>query len=68
MLWSRILLDFTVWDNDGAYALVTFTSIAFAIVVIVVVARQSRTHDRADPPLETPAALPESAGETNPPA
>ncbi len=47
LLLSRVLLDYTVWDNDAAYALVTIVSIAFTILLIVMVSRQSRMHDQA---------------------
>ncbi len=40
------LLDFSVSDNDGLYALMTFVAIGFAVVLIVVVMRQSRASDR----------------------
>ncbi len=47
LLASRVLLDYTVWDNDAAYALVTTVSIAFTVLLIVMVSRQSRSHDKA---------------------
>lgn len=65
--WPRVLLDFTVWDNDGAYVLVTFVSIVFAIVLIVTVSRQSRAHDRLAPPRSAASAVePPTEGESAP--
>jgi hypothetical protein len=47
LLASRfVLLDFSVSDNDGLYVLTTFAAVAFAIVLIVTVMRQSRASDR----------------------
>ena len=42
-----VFMDYTVWDNDSVYALVTFVSIAFAIVLIATVLRQTKNHDSA---------------------
>ncbi len=45
---SLILLDFTVWDNDGLYALVTAVALTFTAVLIVAVVRQTRAPGRED--------------------
>lgn len=66
MIWmfagARVLGDYTVWDNNGAYALVTFVSLAFTAVLIVTVVRQSRAHEARRAALrELAATTPETA-------
>lgn len=46
-----VFLDFTVWDNDSVYVLVTFVSIAFAVVLIGMVLHQTNMHESARRPL-----------------
>jgi len=44
---AHLLADFTVWDNDGLYALITIVSIVFAAVLIIAVMRQSHSPEHA---------------------
>jgi hypothetical protein len=62
------LLDFFESDNDGLYTLFMIAAVGIAVVLIVMVTRQSRAADRARaatlaPPLASETSEP-SASET----
>jgi len=61
MLPHLVLGDFTVWDNDGLYALVMVVAVVVAIVLSITVMRKSQASDRR---LHEPAAL--AAGQAEP--